>query len=130
LKLLIAALALAVSTIPASAETWLCVPDARTGFKWNSGLEQWESWSPSVEANYSIERSNDGWLYSGGPFGGVVNCEVAEMSIWIVCRTIITEFHFNPKNGRFFYTYFGGVLSTGYPEFNRGVVDAGTCQRN
>ena len=128
MRLLIAAIILAASTTATRAETWFCAPDDSAGFNWNLDREKWEAWRPSVETDYTITRDGESWSYSGGPFAKVDSCTVGPSPGWVTCETFINEFRFNPNNGRFFYAYFGGVLSTGHPELNTAVVDVGTCR--
>ncbi len=102
----------------ASAESWLCIPDLATGFKYDAGTKQWREATFKTEGDrYIIKAADDGKnAYVITEFGDPSTIPNAwcENDIndggYLFCKGIFTEFKFNKNNLRFLQTYHGGYI--------------------
>lgn len=115
--LIAAALATAVPA-QASAESWLCIADMATGFKYNSVLKRWDEASFNVaESRYIIRPSrNPAWKYEVTAFGKPTGapeawCKAEPSSYgYLLCNSYFGEFKFNTGNLRYIKTYLAGYV--------------------
>jgi hypothetical protein len=117
-----AVFALLITTAPALAEQYLCVPDKATGFFYNKDAKEWQSITLktsqfvviSPSKNPKVAYSLTGIGKPKGLPGGFCEKDFNDMGL-LFCTTLGGEVKFNRVNGRFVRTYVFAYYTVGLP---------------
>ena len=118
LKRAIIAAAMLAVPVQASAESWLCIPDMATGFRYDKILRKWtQSTFQTDGERMIIKKASDPQVrYEVREFGKDDTLPLARCQKdfteygFLKCEGILSEFKFNKKNMRYIRTYLAGYV--------------------
>ncbi len=135
-------IAIAAVPTPAFAESWLCLTDKSTGFRYNAATKQWQSIDfRTGDDRYIIKPgTSKANVYEVRKFGDDTSIlpeawcnQDFQAGTFLHCKGVFGEFKFNRKTGRFLKSYLAGywTYAPGVNKTDEGgdtpSIDIGIC---
>jgi hypothetical protein len=131
----------AVTFSAAPADSYLCIADTATGFRFEKSTGSWKQASNKPDSKYLITKTSkdkesvtgpDGWQVKQlGQSANTTLCKDGfDEDGYLVCYNYLDVFRMNKNNGRYLYVYLVGYWDAGkkHPEGNDNpYMEIGKC---